>query len=122
MNKKVLIVEDDHLIGYIMARYITESTDYEVLGPLDNSDEALQVALKELPVCVLMDIRIEGSMDGVEAAIAINKVHPIPIIYTSGNSDVKTMNRANQTNILGFLSKPVVRDELVQLVRSIQVL
>lgn len=120
MSKKVLIVEDDHLIAYIMARYIAENTDYKVLGPVDNSDEAIDLALKELPVCVLMDIRIEGSLDGIDAAIAINNVQPIPIIYTSGNSDAKTVGRANQTNLLGFLSKPVNREELVQLLDSIQ--
>ena len=119
MSKKVLIVEDDHLIAYIMARYIAENTDYKVLGPVDNSDEAIDLALKELPVCVLMDIRIEGSLDGIDAAIAINNVQPIPIIYTSGNSDAKTVGRANQTNLLGFLSKPVNREELVQLLDSI---
>jgi DNA-binding NarL/FixJ family response regulator len=120
MNKKVLIVEDDHLIAYIMARYIAENTDYKVLGPVDNADEAIEVALRELPICILMDIRIDGKMDGIDAAIAINKVQDVPIIYTSGNSDAKTVGRANQTNLLGFLSKPVNREELVRLLNTIQ--
>lgn len=114
MNKHVLIVEDEHLIAYLMARYILESTDYKVIGPVDNSEEAIEVALKERPSCILMDVRIEGELDGIDAAKKIREVYNVPIIFTTGNSDITTIERANSINLIGFLVKPIRKEQLIE--------
>lgn len=115
MSKRVLIVEDEQLVAYLMENYVTENSCCEVVGSVDNGDEAIEIAKKEKPDFILMDVRIEGDKDGIETALTINKEQNIPIIYTSGNTDEKTTERAKQTNIAGFLVKPVNKDELKKL-------
>ena len=115
MSKKVLIVEDEQLVAYLMENYVNNSGCCSVIGSVDNGDEAIEIAEKEKPDYILMDVRIEGDKDGIETAISINKNLNIPIIYTSGNTDQKTTERANKTNMIGFLVKPIKQEELVKL-------
>jgi CheY-like chemotaxis protein len=115
MSKKVLIVEDEQLVAYLMENYVNSNGCCSVVGSVDNGEDAISIADKEKPDVILMDIRIEGDKDGIDTAIAINQEHNIPIIYTSGNSDEKTTERAKKTNMIGFLVKPINKDELSRL-------
>jgi CheY-like chemotaxis protein len=67
-----------------------------------------------------MDIRIEGDIDGIETAVLINEISKIPIVYTSGNSDKKTTERAEKTNMLSFLIKPINKQDLINLICGIK--
>ena len=111
MNKKVLIVEDDQLLAYIIESYAV-NCGCEIIGNVDNGIDAILLAQKELPDYILMDIRIEGDIDGIDTAVRINELNDIKIIYISGNSDEQTYNRATKTNMLAFLTKPVKEIEL----------
>ncbi|MFN5182908.1 MAG: response regulator [Bacteroidota bacterium] len=113
MSKKVLIVEDEHLVAHLVETYVNSSGCCEVIGSVDNGDEAIEIAKKEKPDYILMDVRIEGKKDGIETALDINQFSNTPIIYTSGNSDEKTIARAKATNMVAFLVKPLNREELV---------
>jgi CheY-like chemotaxis protein len=113
MNKKVLIVEDDQLLAYLMERY-TINCGCDVIGNVDNGKDAILLAKTELPDYILMDIRIEGDIDGIETAILINESNDIKIIYISGNSDEKTFSRAQKTNMLAFLIKPIKQADLMK--------
>ena len=115
MSKRILIVEDDLLIAHVLETYVSECGTCELVGSTDNGDEAIEIADKEKPDCILMDIRIEGDKDGIETARIINQKHNIPIIYTSGNTDEKTTARASQTNMLAFLPKPINKKSLLDI-------
>jgi len=115
MSKKVLIVEDEQLVAFLMENYVSENSCCQVIGNVDNGDDAIEIARKEKPDIILMDVRIEGNKDGIEIAELLNKELNIPIIYTSGNADEKTTERARNTNQLGFLVKPVNKDDLRRL-------
>ena len=114
MKKKVLIVEDDQLLAYLMEQYVI-NCDCEVIGSVDNGEDAVSFVKENTPDFILMDIRIEGSIDGVETAILVNEIKNIKIIFISGNSDEKTYARALQTNMLAFLVKPIKQNELSKL-------
>jgi DNA-binding NarL/FixJ family response regulator len=116
MTKTVLIVEDNMLISHLMEGYISNSDGCEVIGCVDNGEDAIEIAKKLHPDFILMDIRIEGDKDGIETATIINS--DIPIIYASGNSDEKTVERAKKTNMLAFLVKPLVETELLKIICS----
>ena len=116
MTRKILIVEDDLLIAHVLETYIEECASCVVIGSTDNGDEAIEIARKEKPDCVLMDVRIEGDKDGIETAIILNKEFNIPIIYTSGNTDEKTSERASKTNMLAFLPKPIDKKSLLDII------
>ena len=114
MKKKVLIVEDDQLLAYLMEQYVI-NCDCEVIGSVDNGEDAVSFVKENTPDFILMDIRIEGSLDGIETAILINEIKEIKIIFISGNSDEQTFLRASKTNMIAFLVKPIKQIELSKL-------
>ncbi len=115
MKKKVLIVEDEFLISHLLENYISESACCSLVGNVDNGKDALMLIKELKPDVILMDVRIEGKMDGVETAMLISQEHDIPIIFISGNSDEKTIERAKKTNMLDFLVKPITKEKLLDL-------
>ncbi len=116
--KKVLLVEDDFILAMVHRKYL-EKINCEVIDSVVSGEEAIQSALKYLPDFVLMDIRLEGKMDGVEAMIEIQKVQNIPVIYVTGNSEPATLEKAKNTNMKGFLIKPLHLEELREIVDKI---
>ena len=105
MPFKILIVEDQELYAEQLEMLI-DKLDYEHMGTVNNSTDALSIVLSDLPDLILMDIHIEGSHDGIELANIIHKSHPIPIIFITSLQDDATFSRANQTNPISFLIKP----------------
>jgi two-component SAPR family response regulator len=114
MKKKVLIVEDDQLLAYLLEQYVV-NCNCEVVGSVDNGEDAVSFVKENTPDFILMDIRIDGSIDGIETAILVNEIKDVKIIYISGNSDEKTYSRAVNTNMLAFLVKPIKQNELNKL-------
>lgn len=112
--KKVLIVEDDMILMMINKKYI-QSLGHQIVAAVTDGESAIKAAKELLPDYILMDIRIEGDLDGIETAEKINEFANIPIIYVSGNSDPKTKERAEKTNMCGFFIKPIS----VELLKSV---
>jgi CheY-like chemotaxis protein len=59
-----------------------------------------------------MDISLEGEIDGIEAMLEIRKFSDVPVIYITGNSDPYHVERAEKTNYLDYLTKPIEYDDL----------
>lgn len=102
---KLLIVEDDPIIAADLERAM-KKMGYEVLDAVESGEEALEVVAQDPPDLVLMDIQLEGDLDGIDTAHMISKKQAIPIIYLTSNTDERTFNRAKLTQPHGFLSKP----------------
>jgi len=102
---KLLIVEDDPIIAADLERSM-KKMGYQVMEAVDSGEEALDLIKQEAPDLVLMDIQLEGDLDGVDTAHMISRIAPIPIIYLTSNTDERTFNRAKLTQPHGFLSKP----------------
>lgn len=116
MKRKVLIVEDEQIISYLLETYINGLDCSTVIASVDNGDDAIEITNSQQVDFILMDIRIDGNKDGIETAEIINRNKKIPIIYISGNTDIKTTNRAKKTNMIGFLEKPINKEELVSII------
>ena len=84
---KILIVEDEILIAEDL-RNILQRTGYQVVGTASSGIEAIKKADKLRPDLILMDIRLQGDMDGVEAARQIRSKADIPIIYVTAHASV----------------------------------
>lgn len=104
-NLKLLIVEDDPIIAADLERAM-KKMGYEVLDAVESGEEALEIVAQDPPDLVLMDIQLEGDLDGIDTAHMISKQQAIPIIYLTSNTDERTFNRAKLTQPHGFLSKP----------------
>ena len=119
MNKRLLIVEDDLLLSFLLETYIINSGCCSLIAAVTNGKEALEIANKEKPDYILMDIKIDGDQDGIETAININKINDIPIIFTSANSDSQTYERAKKTNMFAFITKPIDKIAFYKLICSL---
>jgi DNA-binding NarL/FixJ family response regulator len=91
---------------------------FEVVGTAASADEAVSLADQQNPDVVLMDIRLVGPRDGVDAALELWHRFKIPSVFVSGNIDQATRQRAAAAQPLGFVSKPFVTSHIVALLRS----
>lgn len=108
---QVLIVEDERIVaGDLRARL--RRMGYRVAAIASTGDDAIRAADEHHPDLVLMDIRLEGTMDGIQAADTIRRTHNIPIIYLSAYADQSTVERAKVTEPFGYLLKPFEDSEL----------
>lgn len=110
----VLIVEDDYFVGLMLEDAIA-GAGHAVLGPVATAEEGLELALAHRPNLVLMDVRLAGELDGVDAAIALHR-HAIPTIFVTAHSDPDTKQRGEQAAPLGWIEKPFSGAELLKAV------
>ncbi|HEY9627550.1 MAG TPA: response regulator [Coleofasciculaceae cyanobacterium] len=108
---RVLIVEDERIVARDIKACL-EGLGYSVAGMATSGEEAIAKARDLHPDIVLMDIRLEGEMDGIEAAQQIwNNLH-IPVIYATGYSDTATVDRATDSELFGYILKPIKERDL----------
>jgi two-component system, response regulator PdtaR len=114
---RLLLVEDDFLISMEMERVLTDAA-FVVVGIASSADEAVQMAREEEPDLAVMDIRLIGKRDGVDAAIEIFNETGIRCLFASAHNDADTRQRASDAQPLGWLSKPYSPEALVEAVRD----
>jgi len=106
MNRaRILVVEDEELVGLAVRTYL-ESIGYEVPTVVPSGELAIKEAGALEPDLVLMDIRLSGAIDGIEAAAAIKDSYHIPVIYLTAYSDAETLKKAKATEPYGYVLKP----------------
>jgi len=110
-NPKVLIVEDEALIADNLAAIIKD-LGYEVTGVCAGADEALKSIKSAVPDVCLLDVSIEGEIDGIDLAAMIQKRVPIPHIFITSFSDTDTIERARETNPAAYIIKPYTDKEV----------
>ena len=106
-----MIVEDEREVAQTVERFLNR-LGYSVAGMVDNGDEALAIVAKARPDLALMDIEIQGRMDGIELAGRFRKQHDIPVIFLTGRSDDETLERVRRSESFGYLLKPFRLGEL----------
>ncbi|WP_291329192.1 HD domain-containing phosphohydrolase [Desulfovibrio sp. UCD-KL4C] len=108
---RILIVEDEAIVALdIKARL--QILGYTVIGVASNGIAAIEIALQQSPDLILMDIMLEGDLDGIDTARAINDENSIPVIYITAYADDETLKRAKITEPFGYIIKPFEDREL----------
>lgn len=102
---RILIVEDDTIIAMELMERLKE-LGYEVAGIVSSGIEAINTVKSTQPNLVLMDIRLSGKMDGIEAAERIREKLDIPVIFLTAYADEETLSRAKKTEPFGYILKP----------------
>jgi PAS domain S-box-containing protein/putative nucleotidyltransferase with HDIG domain len=106
MNKKqILVVEDERIVADDIKTSLLR-LGYDVCGLAISGDEAIKKTKENKPDLVLMDIVLEGKMDGIEAASIIRTRFDIPVVYLTAHTDDKTLERAKITEPYGYVLKP----------------
>jgi PAS domain S-box-containing protein len=108
----ILIVEDEAIVAADLSSKLKQ-LGYEVTGTAARGEDAIGMAGNLHPDLVLMDIKLEGPMDGIETAEAIRRDLDVPIIYLTAHSDTGTLSRAKLSGPFGYILKPFEEKELV---------
>ena len=104
-NAKVLIAEDEGIVALDLQCRL-EAMGFQVVGIASTGQDAVRQAKQFVPDLVLMDIRLQGVMDGIQAASEILSELQIPVIYLTAMVDQSTIQRAMKTKPSGFITKP----------------
>jgi len=108
---RVVLVEDERIVALHLQQQL-KTLGYEIAGSAASGAAALKHIIQERPDIVLMDIHIEGDMDGIETAARIPADLGVPVVYLTAYSEESTLDRARSTNPYGYLIKPYSDREL----------
>ena len=111
MPATILVVENDAAVAETI-REILIAAGYDVPETPSSGIRALEAAARLRPALVLMDVQIDGPMDGIETAHKLRELSNTPVIYITGFGDDATLRRAKETAPLGYLKKPFNAREL----------
>jgi PAS domain S-box-containing protein len=104
MGSMILVVEDERITAEDIKSGL-ESAGYQVPALVSSGKDAIMKAGELKPDLVLMDIKLRGKMDGIEAAGQIKLLYDIPVIYLTAYSDEYTVQRAKITEPSGYIIK-----------------
>lgn len=113
---RILIVEDESVVAWHVEHSLR--AEFDVTGVASSAQEALESAARITPDLALMDIRIRGDLDGIQAADLLRRRHGVRVVYLTAHGDDETMERARHTEPCGYLLKPFHRSALLDAVRA----
>ncbi len=108
---KILIVEDEPEVAEV-TKTILENFGYAVLSIVSTGEEAIEIVSRMRPDLVLMDIVLEGNMDGINAAKQVHDRFNVPVVYLTAYADEDKLSRAKVTEPYGYILKPFKAEEL----------
>lgn len=108
---RILVVEDESIVAFNLQQRLSK-LGYDVPAIAVSSQESFDLVEQTLPDLVLMDIHIQGDLDGIEVAARLQETHAIPVIYLTAYSEDSTLERARKTRPYGYLLKPFSEREL----------
>jgi DNA-binding NtrC family response regulator len=111
-NVTTILIVEDELIVAVDVESMLQRLGYRVVGIATTSEEACRTAAASKPDLVLMDIRIDGPIDGIETARQIRQLRDVPIVFLTAYTDRETLDRAKEIGPYGYLVKPFAERDL----------
>lgn len=108
---RVLIVEDEGIVATDIQERLS-ALGYQSVGWADDAERAIAMAEAQRPDIVLMDIRLPGPRDGIQAAEEIGRRFQIPVVFLTAYSEEATLERAKLAQPFGYILKPFNDREL----------
>jgi CheY-like chemotaxis protein len=108
---KLLIVEDDFVVAASLQAELSEM-GYQVIGLAPSSKGAIEHVRAERPELVLMDIKLQGGIDGIETAKKLRMEYDIPGVFLTAFAENGILERDKQSEPYGYLVKPYEQKEL----------
>jgi two-component system cell cycle sensor histidine kinase/response regulator CckA len=112
---QILVVEDDNIVVMELEDTL-QSLGYAVSDVASYGKEAIEKAAERRPDLVLMDIRLKGHINGIDAAQGIRERLDIPVVYLTAYADEDTLQRAKITEPYGYIVKPFEERELYSVI------
>ncbi len=111
MRNRVMIAEDE-VFTALELQFHLEQLGYEVVDLVSSGEQAVKRAIALKPDLLMMDVRLEGEVDGIDAFRAIRKEHDVPVIFLTAFGDEETISRAKESGAFGYILKPFKEREL----------
>lgn len=108
---KILLVEDEFVVAEGL-RSVLKSMGYEITGLASSGEEAVELARRDKPDLALMDIKLQGGMDGIKAATILRQELEVPVLFLTAFADERLLERAKAAEPLGYVVKPYERKGL----------
>ncbi len=115
----IMIVEDE-AVSAMAAQAMVSRLGHAVCATAASGEEALKALPRTRPALVLMDIMLDGELDGIETARRIREQADIPICYVTAYTDPETRRRALATRPAAFLAKPLDQSQLSDLLAGLE--
>jgi AmiR/NasT family two-component response regulator len=103
---RILIVEDEAIIAADLQRRLSR-LGCNVVGTAASGEDALRLATELKPELILMDVNLQGGMDGTQTAQRVRTQLQLPVVYLTASSDAAVVKRAKLTDAFGYLLKPL---------------
>jgi CheY-like chemotaxis protein len=113
----ILIVEDDYIVASELCNALNDA-GFDVVGVADNADQAIELARSGRPALAVVDIRLFGRRDGVDAATDMARTLGVRSIFATAHHDPATQARGRAANPLGWLHKPYTMEAAVVAVKA----
>ena len=108
---QIMVVEDEAIVAMDIQSRL-EDLGYSVIASIRSGEEAVRTAGEMRPDLILMDINLQGDMDGISAAACIQERNPTPVVYMTALGDKETLHRAITTEPMGYIIKPIDEQKL----------
>lgn len=115
---RILITEDERIIAEDLKQTL-QSIGHEIVGIASSGEKAIEQAGMLLPDIIFMDIKLEGRMNGVEAAREIRNTIDTSIIFCTAYADDLTLLQISALNPDGYVSKPFLEKEILESIKHI---
>jgi len=111
MARNIVIVEDDRVVLTLIKNFV-DSSNYNILAIFNTGEDLLRNIDKLEVDLILMDITLQGKLDGIQVATEVYTKYHIPFVYITSYVDDKTMERAKKSNAFGYIVKPFDKKDL----------
>lgn len=111
VRAKVLIAEDDAIVALDLQGMVMR-LGYDVVALVDSGDSAIAAAQRFRPNIILLDMILNGPLDGIDVAREIHKTLDVPVIFCTASPDLTNLIRAKEISYAGYLLKPISPDSL----------
>jgi CheY-like chemotaxis protein len=114
---RILVVEDEYLVATEIEAGLSEN-GFDVVGVAASATAAVRLATAERPALIVMDVRLAGERDGIEAAREIYRTTGIRCIFATAYTEPRMQERAREAAPLGWLAKPYEIEGLIVMIRA----
>jgi CheY-like chemotaxis protein len=114
---RLLIVEDEYFVA-LNAQQLLENAGFIVTGIAASAEQALKLAKQDNPEIVLMDIRLHGVRDGIDAALDLRSTMNVPCIFVTSHAEAQIKERADPARPLGWVQKPYAERALIETINE----
>ncbi len=116
-SEKILLVEDEYVIAEDV-RLCLQKYGYSVIGPVGEGEAVADVLSSESPGLIIMDIKLDGRLSGIDTAEEIKKTYDIPVVFLTAMSDKEIIEKVEHMEAYGFIVKPYEEAELIAVIKS----